>query len=202
MTSLPDRPAGAKKLGLVIDLDTCVGCQACATNCKEWNASGHSAPLPDFHPYSAGAEGVWFNRVHSYEAGEGENGRTVHFPRSCLHCENAACVTVCPTGASYKRAGAWGLTDDSPESTKGFLLNHVISEWLPAQEGFRHANSDPVTGQAAWYDLRVRIERAALEEAGVVSPHPDPLREPPTLGQRPDVLRYNANAQAGGEAHP
>ena len=104
MTSLPDRPADAKKLGLVIDLDTCVGCQACATNCKEWNASGHSAPLPDFKPYSAGAEGVWFNRVHSYEAGEGEQGRTVHFPRSCLHCETPACVTVCPTGASYKRA--------------------------------------------------------------------------------------------------
>src|SRR3954469_19805032 len=104
MTCLPEITPGAKKLGLVIDLDTCVGCQGCATSCKEWNASGHSAPLPDYKPYSAGAEGVWFNRVHSYEAGEGAEGRTVHFPRSCLHCENAACVTVCPTGASYKRA--------------------------------------------------------------------------------------------------
>jgi sulfite dehydrogenase (quinone) subunit SoeA len=106
--------------------------------------------------------------------------------------------TVWTWNAIGKRAGAWGLTTDSPESTDGFLLNHVISEWLPAQEGFRHANSDPVTGQAAWYDLRVRIERAAPEEAGVVSPHPAPLREPPTLGKRPEVLRYNANAQAGG----
>ncbi len=104
MTCLPELVPGQKKLGLVIDLDTCVGCQSCATNCKEWNTSGMSAPLPDFNAYSAGAEGVWFNRVHSYEAGEGAAGKTVHFPRSCLHCENAACVTVCPTGASYKRA--------------------------------------------------------------------------------------------------
>lgn len=104
MTCLPDIRPGQKKLGLVIDLDTCVGCQACATNCKEWNTSGHSAPLPDLHAFSAGAEGVWFNRVHSYEAGECGAGRTVHFPRSCLHCETPDCVTVCPTGASYKRA--------------------------------------------------------------------------------------------------
>jgi Fe-S-cluster-containing dehydrogenase component len=102
MTDIP--PAGQRKLGLVIDLDTCVGCHACAVNCKEWNASGHSGPLTDFHPYQPQPEGVWFNRVHSFEAGEGETSRTVHFPRSCLHCEQPACVTVCPTGASYKRA--------------------------------------------------------------------------------------------------
>jgi Fe-S-cluster-containing dehydrogenase component len=104
MTSLPTPVPGAKKLGLVIDLDTCVGCHACATNCKEWNTSGHMGPLPDQQPYSAAQEGVWFNRVHAYEAGDGDEGRTVHFPRSCLHCETPACVTVCPTGASYKRA--------------------------------------------------------------------------------------------------
>jgi Fe-S-cluster-containing dehydrogenase component len=104
MTDLPVPQPGQKKLGLVIDLDICVGCHACATACKEWNSGGHMAPLTDLHPYGAGARGVWFNRIHSFEEGDGAGARTVHFPRSCLHCEEPACVTVCPTGASYKRA--------------------------------------------------------------------------------------------------
>jgi Fe-S-cluster-containing dehydrogenase component len=101
MTSLPAKTD--KRLGLVIDLDTCVGCHACAVNCKEWNTGGHSAPLPDLDPYGADPDGVWFNRVHGFEMGLGRNSRTVYFPRSCLHCDDAPCVTVCPTGASYKR---------------------------------------------------------------------------------------------------
>lgn len=102
MTSLPRQTMG-KTLGLVIDLDTCVGCQACAVNCKEWNTGGYAAPLTDIRPYDHDPMGVWFNRVHAFEAGEGARSRTVHFPRSCLHCAEPACVTVCPTGASYKR---------------------------------------------------------------------------------------------------
>jgi Fe-S-cluster-containing dehydrogenase component len=102
MTSLPANPSPVK-LGLVIDLDICVGCHACAVSCKEWNSGGHMAPLTDLDPYGPNPLGVWFNRVHSFEAGDGLDGRTVHFPRSCLHCETPACVTVCPTGASYKR---------------------------------------------------------------------------------------------------
>jgi sulfite dehydrogenase (quinone) subunit SoeB len=106
MTALP--PPSAKKLGLVIDLDTCVGCHACAVACKQWNAGGISGPLIDENAYSKDPFGVWFNRVHSYEVeppkDSGKPPMTVHFPRSCLHCETPACVTVCPTGASYKRA--------------------------------------------------------------------------------------------------
>lgn len=68
--------------------------------------------------------------------------------------------TIWTWNAIGKRAGAWSLTQDADESEKGFLLNHLIDELLPAQEdGYRYANADPVTGQAAWYDLRVCITK-------------------------------------------
>jgi len=102
MTTLPETTR--RKLGLVIDLDTCVGCHACVVNCKEWNTANYGAPLADIDAYGADPSGTFLNRVHSFEA-KPESGpaAVVHFPKSCLHCEDAPCVTVCPTGASYKR---------------------------------------------------------------------------------------------------
>ena len=107
MTLLP--APSQKKLGLVIDLDTCVGCHACAVNCKEWNTGGYGAPLGDVDAYGVSPEGAWLNRIHTFEvlpknAQAGNPAQIVHFPKSCLHCQDAPCVTVCPTGASYKRA--------------------------------------------------------------------------------------------------
>ncbi len=101
MTCLPGKVD--KTLGLVIDLDTCVGCQACVTACKGWNDQGQG--LSDQDAYGANPSGTFLNRVHSYQVDVFDAPpQIVNFPRSCLHCADAPCVTVCPTGASYKRS--------------------------------------------------------------------------------------------------
>jgi Fe-S-cluster-containing dehydrogenase component len=160
------------RLGLAIDLDTCVGCHACAVACKEWNGESLMGGAPDYDAWGKAPSGTWYNRIRHYElegdpsfsphrcgsvdrssgtephphpsplaerarasmrepfrqqlAGElkpclhplegegtslaqGEVGmqplsKTINVPMSCMHCEEAHCVTVCPTGASYKRA--------------------------------------------------------------------------------------------------
>jgi anaerobic selenocysteine-containing dehydrogenase len=90
-----------------------------------------------------------------------------------------------------KRAGAWNLAPDAPEATRSFLLNHLIHELLPERAGgYRYANADPVTGQAAWYDLRVRIERVAPVEAGRSAPRFPALRPPPYRPTRPATSNY------------
>jgi anaerobic selenocysteine-containing dehydrogenase len=100
--------------------------------------------------------------------------------------------TVWTWNAIGKRAGAWNLDPDSPEFRKGFLLNHLISELLPPDGGYSHANADPITGQAAWYDLRVRIDRVASAEAGTSAPSFRILAHPGSLSRPPAILRYFA----------
>jgi anaerobic selenocysteine-containing dehydrogenase len=95
--------------------------------------------------------------------------------------------TVWTWNAIGKRRGAWALDDNAPEATKGFLLNHLIHELLPPKgDGLRWANSDPITGQAAWFDLRVRIAKCAPRDAC--------LPDHPALG-RPALTNTSTAAQ-------
>ena len=100
--------------------------------------------------------------------------------------------TVWTWNAIGKQSGAWGLSADANEATDGFLLNHLISELLPdAGDGRAVTNSDPVTGQAAWYDLRVRVYPAEAHERGSW-PRFEPASPRPDDGDRA-VLRYHTH---------
>jgi sulfite dehydrogenase (quinone) subunit SoeA len=77
--------------------------------------------------------------------------------------------TVWTWNAVAKQGGAWALAGDAPEATTAFLLNHLIADHLPGGAA-RFSNSDPVTGQAAWFDLRVRVTKCATGETGA-EPH-------------------------------
>jgi anaerobic selenocysteine-containing dehydrogenase len=111
--------------------------------------------------------------------------------------------TVWTWNAIGKAGGAWNLEPDANESRQGFLLNHVISEELPAQHGAaRVSNSDPVTGQAGWYDVRVRIVKAGPDEAKQTSPQFQAMPIYPGMRQREAVLTYTGNQPAGPGAKP
>ena len=91
--------------------------------------------------------------------------------------------TVWTWNAIGKRAGAWALDKNAPESKKGFLLNHLIHELLPPKgDGLRWSNSDPITGQAAWYDLTVKIEKIDMTldiAEPVIAPQDSPVPKAP-----------------------
>jgi anaerobic selenocysteine-containing dehydrogenase len=84
--------------------------------------------------------------------------------------------TVWTWNAIGKRKGAWGLSNKAPEANKGFLLNHIISDLLPKKgQGRRLPNADPITGQAAWYDLRVKVTKCDKKDFGATDPQQPPL---------------------------
>jgi anaerobic selenocysteine-containing dehydrogenase len=99
--------------------------------------------------------------------------------------------TLWTWNAIGKRKGAWALDKGAPEANKGFLLNHLIHELLPPKgDGLRWSNSDPITGQAAWFDLRVKIEKT---DAPLDASLPD------IEGQSSPVTRASGDVSYGEE---
>ena len=114
----------------------------------------------------------------------------------CRFSEAVEPGTVWTWNAIGKASGAWNLTEDANESKKGFLLNHVISEELPEDKnGYRYSNSDPITGQAAWYDVRVRVYKAEEGEEKVTSPQFQTMNPVPGEPVRKKLLAYFAGGK-------
>jgi anaerobic selenocysteine-containing dehydrogenase len=99
--------------------------------------------------------------------------------------------TVWTWNAIGKQPGAWGLAPEANEARKGFLLNHLISDRLPGDT----SNSDPVTGQAGWYDVRVRITPA--DDAGVWPEFSTLPAAPGTRQPQKKWLAYVAGKEIG-----
>jgi anaerobic selenocysteine-containing dehydrogenase len=103
----------------------------------------------------------------------------------CRFSEAVEPGTVWTWNAIGKAAGAWNLAPKANESRKGFLLNHLISEELPASaEGEHLSNSDPVTGQAGWYDVRVRVYKAEATEPRETFPQFEAMKPLPGTPRR------------------
>jgi tetrathionate reductase subunit B len=79
---------GKHRWAMVIDVQKCIGCQACTVSCIMENA----VPENSFRTI-----------VSTYEVHEGTRTGTYMLPRLCNHCENAPCIPVCPVGATLQR---------------------------------------------------------------------------------------------------
>ncbi|MEM7542309.1 MAG: molybdopterin-dependent oxidoreductase [Pseudomonadota bacterium] len=97
--------------------------------------------------------------------------------------------TVWTWNALGKQRGTWSLAEDAKESRAGFLLNHLISDVLVDDED--RANGDPITGQAAWYDLKVKISPAA---DGGEDSWPQWQSAHRTTGKVPETISYTTHA--------
>lgn len=92
--------------GMVIDLDKCVACQSCTVACKIENNVPFSGAKD-----AESARGIFWNEVLKETKGEFPNTTVKYTPRPCMHCEEAPCVKVCPTKASYKTEDGLVLID-------------------------------------------------------------------------------------------
>ncbi len=84
------------RYGYVVDLNRCMGCRACVEACKVENNTG---------------QGIFWMHMFKFEEGKYPSVNVTFMPRPCMHCDNAPCVKVCPTGARFKREDGFVLTD-------------------------------------------------------------------------------------------
>ncbi len=163
-------------------------------------------PMAMYHSWDS--QNAWLRQIHTYNylyvnprLGEAQGFADgdwvwVESPHGKVRClarfsESVEPGTVWTWNAIGKAAGAWGLSPKANESQQGFLLNHVISEELPPCDAGEHiSNSDPVTGQAAWYDVRVKVYKADEGEPKVAFPQFKPQRRMP--GMDPKRGRWQA----------
>ncbi len=165
-------------------------------------------PMAMYHSWDS--QNAWLRQIHTYnflylhpslgqKHGFGDGDwiwvESMHGKVRCM-CRFSQAVepgTVWTWNSIGKASGAWGLDKDANESRQGFLLNHLIAEELPASEDGEHlSNSDPISGQAGWYDVRVRVYKADDSDEEVSQPQFKPMPALPGTGIRRKWQAYFA----------